>query len=85
MTFEFYGTIRLRAGVASTEIESETLGQALQRLAEALPALANSVIFGDAVHRAFRASLNSERFVSDPATPLARGDRVLLVAADVGG
>ncbi len=85
MTFEFFGTIRLRAGVASTEIDGATLGHALRRLSEAYPTLDGSVIFGDSVHRAFRVSLNGERFVSDPATSLDANDRLLLLAADVGG
>ena len=35
--------------------------------------------------RAFRLSLNGERFVSDPETPLGRDDRLLLISADAGG
>ena len=85
MTFELFGTIRLRAGAGSVEIDATTLGSALRQLAETAPALANSVIFGDSLHRAFRVNLNGEQFIADPATMLERGDRVLLIAADVGG
>ena len=85
MTAEFFGTIRLRAGVASAEVGGATLGQALRRLAEVFPTLDGSVIVGDSVHRAFRVSLNGERFVSDPQTPLEAEDRLLLLSADVGG
>ncbi len=85
MIAELFGTIRLRAGVAAIEVDAATLGEALRRIAEALPALDGSVIFGDSVHRAFRVSVNGERFVSDPATSLDADDRLLLLAADAGG
>lgn len=85
MIAELFGTIRLRAGVGSVELHATTLGEALRRLAERYPTLEGSVILGDSVHRAFRVSVNGERFVSDPATSLDSNDRLLLLAADVGG
>ena len=85
MIAEFFGTIRIRAGAASLELDAATLGEALNRLAEAFPSLNGTVIFGDSVHRAFRVSLNGDRFVSDPKTPLQDADRLLLLSADMGG
>ena len=37
------------------------------------------------LHAVYKLSLNGERFVSDPETPLADGDVLLLLSADVGG
>ena len=79
------------SGRAALAVGDEPLGQVrlafapLGRLAEALPTLDGTVILGDSVHRAFRVSLNGERFVSDPATLLDANDRLLLLAADMGG
>ena len=85
MTVELFGTARLRAGLAAIDLEAGTVGQALERLARDVPALDGGVIRGDRVHPAFRLSLNGDRFVSDPSTPLVEGDRLLLLSADVGG
>ena len=41
--------------------------------------------WGDTVHPAYRLSINGDRFVSDPVTPLVDGDALLLLAADAGG
>ena len=49
------------------------------------PALDGSVVREGLVNSAYRLSLNGERFVSDPRTPLADGDVLLLLSADVGG
>ncbi len=85
MVVEFFGTVRLRAGVASIAIEAQTLGEALARLSRELPALSGTVLVSDRVHRAFRASLNGEQFVTEPATVLESGDHLLILAADAGG
>jgi len=37
------------------------------------------------LHPAFVANLNGDRFVSDPRTPLAQNDRVIILSADAGG
>ncbi|MFO0951032.1 MAG: hypothetical protein U0835_07755 [Isosphaeraceae bacterium] len=58
---------------------------AIAALGAACPRLAAGVLEGDVVHPSFRLSLNGERFVSDPATPLGDGDTLLLLSADVGG
>jgi molybdopterin converting factor small subunit len=85
IAIELFGVPRLRAGVGRLEVEAGRVGEALRRLAEACPALAGSVIEGERVGRTYRLSLNGERFVDDPATPLAEGDALILLAADVGG
>lgn len=85
MTIELYGTARLRAGVGEVTVRAGSLGRALADLAAACPALAGSVVIGRGVHPAYRLSLNGERFVSAPETPLGEDDRLILLSADVGG
>lgn len=85
MKIELYGTARLRAGKAEVALSAGSLGAALADLAAACPSLSGSVVIGEAIHPAFRLSLNGERFVSDPDTPLREGDCLLLISADAGG
>ena len=37
------------------------------------------------LHPSLAANLNGDRFISDPATPLGDGDRVLILSSDAGG
>jgi molybdopterin converting factor small subunit len=85
ITVELFGVPRLRAGVARVSLEAATLGEALRGLGHACPVLEGSVLRGGGLHPAYRLSLNSDRFVSDPGLPLADGDALLLLAADAGG
>jgi len=84
---ELHGVPRLRVGTARLTVEGASIAEALAALARACPALAEHLIKpnGGGLHPAYRLSLNGDRFVSDPATPLADGDTLLLLAADVGG
>jgi molybdopterin converting factor small subunit len=86
---ELYGVPRLRAGTAQLAVEGRSVGEALGALAHACPALAGTVLQTQGglghIHRAYRLSLNGERFVTDSTTSLAEGDTLLLLAADVGG
>jgi molybdopterin converting factor small subunit len=82
---EFYGVPRLRAGTGLLHLEASTVGQAMNELGRVCPALAQSVLRPDLLHTIFKLSLNGERFVSDPETPLADGDVLLLLSADAGG
>ena len=84
MYVEFLGIPRQRAGLSELEVEAATLGQLLGTLAARCPALRDLII--DArLHPSIVANLNGDTFVSDPATPLAAGDRVLILSADAGG
>jgi molybdopterin converting factor small subunit len=85
ITVELFGVPRLRAGTNCVRLEAASLAAALQALGRLCPALDGPVIAGDALRAAYRACLNGEQFVSDPATPLADGDVLLVMAADVGG
>jgi len=85
IAIEFYGVPRLRAGTALLHLEASTVGQAMSELGRVCPALENSVLRPGLLHAVYKLSLNGERFVSDPETPLSHGDVLLLLSADVGG
>jgi molybdopterin converting factor small subunit len=85
ITVELYGVPRLRAGVARVDVDASTVATALQALARSCPRLTASILTPDGIHPAYRLSINGDRFVTDPATPLADGDALLLLSADVGG
>jgi molybdopterin converting factor small subunit len=84
MHVEFFGVPRERAGVAELEVQAETLGQLLGTLAARIPSF-ESFMGGAALHPAFVANLNGDRFISDPGTPLGESDCVLILSADAGG
>ncbi|HKE86994.1 MAG TPA: MoaD/ThiS family protein [Vicinamibacterales bacterium] len=84
MYVEFLGIPRERAGLAELQVEAGTLGQLLGALAERCPAL-GELITDDRLHPSIAANLNGDAFVSDPATPLADDDRLLILSADAGG
>ncbi len=82
---ELYGVPRLRAKTARLEVDATCLGEALVALAVSCPGLAGTVIQGERLHPAYKASINSDRFVDDPGEPLQPGDVLLVLSADVGG
>jgi molybdopterin converting factor small subunit len=84
MRVELLGLPRERAGVAEVELNARTLGELLGALAHQLPSLAE-FIEADRLQPSFVANLNGDRFVSDPGTPLADGDSILILSADAGG
>ena len=84
MRVEFYGVSRQRAGRPEVDIHASTLGELLTILASEMPSL-GELIDGDALHPALAASLNGDRFVKDPRTPLSDSDCVLIISADAGG
>lgn len=87
MRVEFLGIPRQRAGVVELDIEADTLGQLLTALVARYPSLADLVSArqGDQLRPFVVANLNGDRFVTDPRTPLAETDRVLILSADAGG
>ncbi len=84
MYVEFLGIPRERVGVSELVIEAPTLGELLEGLRQRFPEFGD-LMAADRLHPAVAANLNGERFISDPATPLTRGDRLLILSADVGG
>jgi molybdopterin converting factor small subunit len=84
MYVELLGIPRERAGISELEVQADTLGQLLGALATRCPALGD-LISAEGLHPSIAANLNGDAFVSDLATPLAHGDRLLILSADVGG
>ena len=84
MQVEFFGIPRQRAGVDRLEIRAGTLGQLLASLKFQNPRFGD-FIEGNRLNPAFTANLNGELFVSDPETPLAENDHLLILSADAGG
>jgi molybdopterin converting factor small subunit len=84
MHVEFFGVSRDRAGTADLEVQADTLGRLLGTLAARMPGLAELIVV-DRLHPSLAASLNGDRFISDPETPIAADDRVLILSADAGG
>ena len=85
VTVELYGVPRLRAGRGEVLVQAAELSEAIAALEEECPGLRDAVIQGGRLLSAYRVSLNGRDFVSDPATRLRAGDRLVLVAADAGG
>jgi molybdopterin converting factor small subunit len=84
MHVELLGIPRERAGVAELELEADTLGQLLIVLERRFPSL-GALVEAGRLHSSILASLNGDRFVSDPLTRLSAGDCVLILSADAGG
>ena len=82
---ELYGVPRLRAGTPRLTVQGSSVGEAIDAITLACPALSDHIINHGSIHPAYKLSLNGERFVSDRATPLNDGDILLLLSADVGG
>ena len=84
MYVEFLGIPRQRASISEVQVDGATLGQVLQALATQCPGLAE-LMTAEGLHPSVAANLNGDAFVTDPATPLADHDRLLILSADVGG
>jgi len=84
MRVEFLGIPRERAGVAEVELEAATLGQLLIVLERRFPPL-RALVDSGGLHSSVLASLNGDRFISDPLTRLSASDCVLILSADAGG
>jgi len=82
---EFFGIPRHRAGVAEIEVEAATLGAALREVRRRLPQLDQVCAADGRLCGGYLASLNGRNFVSDPSTPLAEGDCLLILSSDTGG
>jgi len=84
MYVEFFGLPRERAGVPAIELQANTLGELLAVLAERVPPL-SEFVEANRLHPVLAASLNGDRFIRDPQTPLCENDHVLILSADAGG
>jgi molybdopterin converting factor small subunit len=84
MHVEFLGVPRERAGIDELDVQADTLGGLLGTLASQMPGLAELIV-DDRLHPSLAASLNGDRFISDPETPLRDEDCVLILSSDAGG
>jgi molybdopterin converting factor small subunit len=84
MYVEFLGIPRERAGISEMEVEAGTLGELFGALTARCPGL-RELITAKGLHPSLAANLNGDLFISDPATPLAEDDRLLIISADAGG
>lgn len=85
VTVELFGIPRQRAGVASADVDGASLGDVLARLTSRFPRLADDCIDGRQLRAGYTANLGGDKFVTDPDTPLAPGDLLLLMSLDAGG
>ncbi|MCA9230972.1 MAG: hypothetical protein KDA57_09990 [Planctomycetales bacterium] len=85
VTVELFGIPRARAGLAVASAAGNCLGDALADLGRQFPGLAETCLDGRSLRPGYTANLRGERFVTDPETPLADGDTLLLLALDAGG
>jgi molybdopterin converting factor small subunit len=85
ITVEFFGMARRRAGIERLDIEAATLGEALDRLADRLPDSRGEFLREGRLAAGYLASRNGRQFLSDRTAPLAEGDSLLILSADVGG
>lgn len=82
---EFYGIPRQRAGVDGVKVEARDLGAALAMLTTAVPSFARACLEQGRLKSGYVANLNGQAFTTDPRTPLAEGDSLLILSADAGG
>jgi molybdopterin converting factor small subunit len=82
---ELFGVPRQRAGVAQTTAAGAQLGEVLADLARRFPELAKTCFPHGRLQAGYLASVNGARFVTDPATVVQAGDRLIILSADAGG
>jgi len=82
---ELFGLPRQAAGVDRAAAAGADLGAVVADLARRFPGLAAACFADGRLRPGCLACVNGGRFVTDPATPLAPGDRLLLLSADAGG
>lgn len=85
ITVEFFGIARRRAGIERLQIDADTLGAALDVLADHLPTWAESCLDDGELTGAYLSSRNGMQFLTDRDDRLNDGDSLLILSADVGG
>ena len=87
MRVELFGIARLRAGTGLVELDLGAcdLDSAVRALAAACPTLVPDVIADGRLSDSYVANLNGQAFLSDGATPIAKDDTLLILAAHAGG
>jgi molybdopterin converting factor small subunit len=84
VTVELFGIPRQRAGRAELQVATGTVTEVLAALVQTCPGLAG-VVWEGRLSPHYLLSLDGGQFLSDPATVLRPGDRLLLLSADAGG
>ena len=89
-TFELFGMARHLAGVAEVEVElpeGASVRDALRALAQRHPVLIGRAVAedGETLASSHIISLEGRTFLTDLSTPLADGQRLLVMPAAVGG
>ena len=88
ITVEFFGIPRQRVGQQTTRLSLAppvSLGMVLEELTARFPGLACDCIDAGELQAGFLASIDGDRFISDPSSSIAEGNRVLILSADAGG
>lgn len=85
VTIELFGIARRRAGRESVQVDADTLEEALLALESAAPALRDEVLRAGRPAPHWCISLDGVRFLTDPATRLLDGARLLLLSSLAGG
>ena len=85
---EFFGIPRQRAGQSAVAISltsPATLATLLEELGQQFPGLEGECIERGALRPGYLASIDGDRFVSDPSEIIADGNSVLILSAEAGG
>ena len=86
---EFFGIPRERTGTPETNIEvrgdAARLSDVFSELVNRYPRLAETCFESGRLRPEFRASIDGQRFVSDPDETVRTGEVILFMSADAGG
>jgi molybdopterin-guanine dinucleotide biosynthesis protein A len=87
IVIELFGVPRLRVGKPTIAVSAATVAEALARLESAAQGALEGILHQGELDPAYTLNLNGARFLSPSElhTQLQEGDRLLLLALDVGG
>lgn len=85
VTVELFGIPRQRAGRAELHVRAGTVGDLLEAVTRACPALAGLMRPDGRLSPQYLLSLDGRRFLQEPHERLRPGDRLVLLSADAGG
>ena len=84
VTIELFGAARLAAKREQFAVEARTVGEALNALVSACPAL-DAIVCDGQLSRHYAIALNGKHFTTDAARTLRDGDALVIVSAHAGG
>lgn len=85
VTVELFGLARHRAGRADLRASGRTVADVLRAIVRTCPGLTGLIAADGSLSRQYVVSLNGEQFIDDPAEPVPKGCKVLILGADAGG